>query len=171
MPATIIDIAKKKKCPESLDGRVYMLDITKARTFQCGGFCVNAKNFIATATKQTQVEPIKKALKEGILTDITDNDLVKTGFKVGQTSTSPVETNDTGNMAFVKKLSDGRKVLVVPKDEEHRERIKKQIAETGDFELEASEDDTSSLSGITVEPVKEDKQRKPRKAKRKIIIK
>lgn len=137
--------------PASLVGRTLMLNLTKARGFFCGGFQLSMHVPFAIVTEQAQLEPIKKALADGRLVDITGQD-PKTGFKGTGGQASKVEVEDTDQQAFVTK-KDGQVVVVIPKNKREAAKYAREIEKTGAITITdrmAVDQATTGLSDITV---------------------
>ena len=128
-----------------------MLNVGVAPKFQCGGFSVNSGRLVDIVTEKTQLHPIQNALQNGILIDVSDNDIVNKGFNLKNSSASKVIEEDTDKKAFVGRDKFGRMFVVVPKDDEERQKFEKQIAETGNIEFKPSEDEFTGFSGIVEE--------------------
>jgi hypothetical protein len=106
-----------------LIGKLLMLNGAIAPKFQCGGFSVNPSRMVDVVTERTQLMPIKIALENGILIDVSSNSLVTKGFELKNSSTSNVREEDTDKKAFVGRDEFGRMFVIVPKDDEEKKKL------------------------------------------------
>lgn len=142
---------------ENLRGRTLMLNLTVCRGFQCGGFMLGMNRPFGVVDDNAQVEPIRQALADGRLTDITGQD-PKTGFKTRDGSVSKVSQEDTGLRAFVGRNDKGELYVAIPKNKTQAKKFEREIKRTGTLVTQDLEEAASGLSGITTEDVPLDAQ-------------
>jgi hypothetical protein len=126
--------------PEKPDyaGRMLALNPEKARTFQCGGFWLASTCPMGLVPPNAQMEPIRQALLDGRLLDVTDGNHE---IKTSQARLNPVR--DLGvredRVAYlVKRTSpagDPEIVVVMSKDANQAEDFRKQIEANGKIDL------------------------------------
>lgn len=139
---SIITIESPTEGP--LAGRALMLNTEKAKRFQCFGFAVAVNNPIQVVPVQHQEVPLRKALQEGILLDVTS---MKSAGVVDKTVQAIDEAVKSGLLEKVKEEDSGLKVLmgkdaagnsyiITPKDEADYERMQNELKETGHLRVE-----------------------------------
>ena len=114
----------------NLEGRTVMLNTARIKTFQCGGLALGFRRPFAIIDHRVQQEPVRRALSEGILLDVTDQDMTK-GFKHEGGETTAIAEEDTGLRVYMGKDDVGNVYLVTPKDAEQKEQFEKEIIEFG----------------------------------------
>lgn len=124
---------------EPLGGRVLMLNTEKAPRFQCYGFVVSRNNPIQVVPDFAQEVPLRRALKAGILIDVTGRDDVGTNkiassiekaIKAG--NLTPVEEGEeVGPKVLIGADSSGNSYAIVPKDEEEYRQIMAEVELNG----------------------------------------
>lgn len=154
-PAILVD--EPPADPADLRGKTLMLNLAVCRGFQCGGFQLSMSRTFAVVDDRAQQEPIRLALQEGRLVDITGQD-PKTGFKTPQGSVSKVTQEDTGLQAFVGRTSQGEFFVAIPKNKKQASKYELEIQRTGTLSAADLEQHAMGLSGITVEDVPLDAQ-------------
>lgn len=87
--------AEKDLAETDLSGHTLMLNTSLVTKFQCGGFTLGSMRPFATVTSETQQVPLKRAILEGKLLDITGTDMAK-GMKTRHGETSAIDEQDTG---------------------------------------------------------------------------
>jgi hypothetical protein len=142
--------------PKELIGKMLMLNSGMAPKFQCGGFSVNPSRMVDVVTERTQLMPIRAAVASGLLVDVSNNDIVKKGINLKNSSASRIMEEDTDKKAFMGRDSLGRLFVIVPKDDVEKQKFEQQIAEKGNitFNPLESNDFTGFTSGITEEELK-----------------
>lgn len=143
-------------------GHLLMLNLDRASHFSCGGFQVSKRYPTSTVTTQTQLEPIRRALKEGKLIDVTGSDIRK-GVKTKTGEASALKVEDTGVKVYMGQNAKGDTFVVAPKTKKEQKRIEKLIKTTGTVpgEYTLVDENTSGLSSIKtedIEPVKPTKR-------------
>ena len=74
--SNLIEFPKNRKCDTSIPnyaGHVLMLDLNKARKWQCFNFWVGSRNKMAVVPDDTSMDRIHEAVQAGILLDITEH--------------------------------------------------------------------------------------------------
>lgn len=146
--------AASSGAPESLAGRTLMLNLAKVRGFACGGFQVSMHAPVAVVSEAAQQTPLRQALADERLIDITGQD-PKTGFKGTGGAVAPVKVQDTGHQVFIVKRPDGTTVVAAPKDEAQAKDFARQLKKTGTIALPEDSIEAAptmtGLSGISVE--------------------
>jgi hypothetical protein len=131
-----------------LEGRVLMLNTDKAPRFNCYGFTVSRNNPIQIVPKFAQEIPLRKALADGLLLDITSNEdlAAKTGIhkqlseidsavKSGTFSINQ-DSEEAGKQILVGKDSKGNSCVIIPKDDEDYKRMQEELKTTGHLRVE-----------------------------------
>ena len=141
-------------------GRVLTLNMDKARSFTCGGFVLGPRLTTSVVPPEAQMYNIHKAVLEGKLLDITDQEKVQTP---DGTHMEVQESDDTGRKAYFVNYG-GNLVLLVPKDAEEQAAIEAQAASQstlvlppgfGNEEKYLIKLDTSGLEGTPIEEIHE----------------
>jgi hypothetical protein len=117
---TLASIAKapsRRKLVEPVDlvGHTLMLNTALVKTFQCGGFVLGPNRPIGIVDEQSQQIPIRKALEEKKLIDVTGKDMATKGFKGTGGQTSAITEEDTGKKVFVGRDRRGNLYIATPK--------------------------------------------------------
>jgi len=158
-PASVVLAGVTKvKTGDNLLGRTFMLNSAVTTKFQCGGFTVGPMRPFATVTQDTQQEPVRRAIAEGKLVDITGSDRAK-GIKTRQGETTEVKEEDTGKKVFVGQDSHGNLYVVTPKNKTEQKKLEREIKKTGTIKAakyaKAAENQISSISPIVTEELSE----------------
>lgn len=135
--------------------RVMMLDTNKAPKFQCFGFFVSRNSPIAIVTRDAQEGPIRTALEDGRLMDITGTRTEASGgfskmfneldHAVKSKSMSPVQVGEEiGPRVIIGKDSNGNSYFITPKDEADYQRMQEEIRTTGTLRVEKPKHTTPS---------------------------
>jgi hypothetical protein len=130
------DVMKEVSPPVIKDIKIDLIDHTvmlntaKLKTFQCGGLCLGPKHLIAKIGRDAQQEPIRRALLEDKLIDMTDKDL-SAGFKHTGGETTAIIEEDLGYKVYIQKSSSGETIMISPKNEEQRLQFEAEIKEFG----------------------------------------
>jgi len=116
---TLASIAKapsrrKLVQPVDLVGHTLMLNTALVKTFQCGGFVLGPNRPIGIVDEQSQQIPIRKALEEKKLIDVTGKDMATKGFKGTGGQTSAITEEDTGKKVFVGRDRRGTSTSQLP---------------------------------------------------------
>ena len=148
-----------------LTGRALMLNTTKAPRFQCYGFSVSRNNPIQTVPEFAQELPLRTALADGRLIDITGREDVGTTTKfiteiekaVKQGNLTKVEDGEeVGPPLLVGKDSKGNAYFIIPKDYADYARMQAEIEATGSLRVEKPKSSHyTGLSSIYEEPLPE----------------
>ena len=118
---TLAAIAKaptsRRKLAEPVDlvGHTLMLNTALVKTFQCGGFVLGPNRPIGIVDEQSQQAPIRKALEEKKLIDVTGKDMATKGFKGTGGQTSAITEEDTGKKVFVGRDRRGNLYIATPR--------------------------------------------------------
>jgi hypothetical protein len=140
-----------------LVGRVLMINTAKAHRFQCFGFFVSRNHPIETVPKDVQELPIRQALKEGKLLDITDNEELA-NKKMSGVMGAIDEAIDQGNLdrptqgeevskILMGKDAKGNSYVIIPKDEEDYKRMQVELETTGHIRMPKPK--TSNYTGLS----------------------
>jgi hypothetical protein len=116
---------------QDLTGRILAINPQVCQRFSCGGFqlALPSRPF-GTVSHESQQEPLRRALIEGRLIDITDQNL--TGLRQGDTFHTPAkESADKGIKVYLQVGSDGSLLVVSPKDDEEEKKFEQEIKESG----------------------------------------
>lgn len=138
--------------PCDLAGKMVMLNTALISRFQCGGLSLGPKRPMAMITSETQQDPVRVALSEGKLLDVTGQDMTK-GFKGKGGETSPVTEEDTGKRCFIATDSRGNLYVATPKSKAESKRFEREIATTGTLQSVDFEPHFSGISDITEEVI------------------
>jgi hypothetical protein len=157
----VVDLASRRTKPlpvpdESLVGRTLMLNLAVCRGFQCGGFQLSLHRSFAVVDDKAQQTPIRTALADGRLVDITGQD-PKKGFKTKEGAVSKVEQSDTGLQAFVGRTAKGEFFVAIPKNKTQAKQYAREVQRTGTLKTDPDQT-THGLSGITTEDIPLDAQ-------------
>jgi hypothetical protein len=143
--------------PDSLEGKTLMLNLAVCRGFQCGGFQLSLHRSFAVVDARAQQAPIRAALADGRLVDITGQD-PKTGFKARDGSVSKVDQEDTGMRVFVGQNAKGDLFVAAPTTRKQAKAFEREITRTGTLKSVDFARAATGLSGITTEDVPLDAQ-------------
>jgi hypothetical protein len=110
-------------------GRVLALNPEKARRFQCGGFWLSFRQSYARVPQEAQFSPIRAALADGRLIDITDQlesykkggSIVVHGSEIGPAA----DLGDTGKKVYFLR-KDGTTCALIPETPEQGEELERQ---------------------------------------------
>jgi hypothetical protein len=122
-----------------LVGRLLSLNTRTTKVFTCGGFSVNYNRPIAIVTPESQQASIKRAMAEGKLIDVTDQNT--NGLNLGGANQSKPKLSDTGETAFITVDKNGGMMIAIPKDKAEQNEFEDMIAKSGVLIL-----DTAKLS-------------------------
>lgn len=115
---------------ENLIEHTVMLNTAKVKSFQCGGLSLGLRRPYGIIDSGVQQEPVRRALAEGKLIDVTGQNIAK-GFKYEGGETSGVAEVDTGIKVYMYKDPSGQTCLVSPKDNEQQELFESELKEFG----------------------------------------
>jgi hypothetical protein len=134
--------------PVDLVGHTLMLNTALVKTFQCGGFVLGPNRPIGIVDEQSQQAPIRKALEEKKLIDVTGKDMATKGFKGTGGQTSAITEEDTGKKVFVGRDRRGNLYIATPRSKTEAKRFEREIFET----------ETTGLGFITEEVIESSEQ-------------
>ena len=167
---TLASIAKapsRRKLVEPVDlvGHTLMLNTALVKTFQCGGFVLGPNRPIGIVDEQSQQIPIRKALEEKKLIDVTGKDMATKGFKGTGGQTSAITEEDTGKKVFVGRDRRGNLYIATPRSKTEAKRFEREIRTTGTLKSVDFETETTGLCAITEEVIESSEQpvKKPAK--------
>lgn len=175
--AQIAKAPKRRKLVQPVDliGHTLMLNTAMAKTFQCGGFVLGPNRPIGIVDEQSQQFPIRKALAEKKLIDVTGKDIATKGFKGVGGQTSAVTEEDTGKKVFVGRDRRGNLYIATPKSKAEAKRFDREIRMTGTLKSVDFETETTGLCAITEEvidssfhPVKKPAKKPVKKVKKNV---
>lgn len=134
--------------PQDLIGRILALNPQSVQRFQCGGFQLAFPNRpYATVTHETQQEPVRRAMLEGKLIDITDQNLA--GLKSGDNYQSPAkESEEKGHKVYLATGPDGSLLVVCPKDDAEEALFEEQIRTKGHLTVDNFKVAPAPLEGL-----------------------
>jgi hypothetical protein len=135
--------------PQDLTGHILALNPEKGVRFQCGGFqlAIPSRPY-ATVTHETQQEPVRRALLEGRLIDITNQNLA--GLKVGDSFQTPAkEAEEKGHKVYLATGTDGSLLVICPKDEAEEAHFEEQIRLHGRLTADNFKVSDQPLGGLT----------------------
>jgi hypothetical protein len=163
-----INIDKIDMDQVDLIGHLLMLNMDIASHFSCGGFQVSRRYPTHTITPQTQMGPVRQALKAGKLIDITGTD-IRGGIKTKHGEASALQVTDTGKRAYIGQDGKGNTFVIAPKTKKEQKRIEKLIKTTGTVpgEYILHSENHSGFSGIKVEDIVPEK---PRRGKKSLVL-
>ena len=124
-----------------------MLNTEKAKRFQCYGFAVSLNNPIQIVPQPQlyQEVPLRNALKEGILLDVTNmNSTPAAVDKTVQAIDKAVQAGviaetideEVGLPVLMGKDAAGNSYIITPKDQADYERMQNELKETGHLRVE-----------------------------------
>ena len=161
---TLAAIAKaptsRRKLAEPVDlvGHTLMLNTALVKTFQCGGFVLGPNRPIGIVDEQSQQAPIRKALEEKKLIDVTGKDMATKGFKGTGGQTSAITEEDTGKKVFVGRDRRGNLYIATPRSKTEAKRFEREIRTTGTLKSVDFETETTGLGSITEEVIESSEQ-------------
>jgi hypothetical protein len=160
---TLASIAKapsrrKLVQPVDLVGHTLMLNTALVKTFQCGGFVLGPNRPIGIVDEQSQQIPIRKALEEKKLIDVTGKDMATKGFKGTGGQTSAITEEDTGKKVFVGRDRRGNLYIATPRSKTEAKRFEREIRTTGTLKSVDFETETIGLGSITEEVIESSEQ-------------
>jgi hypothetical protein len=161
---TLAAIAKaptsRRKLAEPVDlvGHTLMLNTALVKTFQCGGFVLGPNRPIGIVDEQSQQAPIRKALEEKKLIDVTGKDMATKGFKGTGGQTSAITEEDTGKKVFVGRDRRGNLYIATPRSKTEAKRFEREIRTTGTLKSVDFETETTGLGFITEEVIESSEQ-------------
>src|ERR1017187_1544384 len=140
--------------PESFTGRILALNPEKARRFQCGGYWLGTAQPHARVPEGAQPAPIRAALDDGRLLDITDqlasykkgHSLIVQGSEIGQAR--QIEVTDK-KIYFVRK--GGETCALIPESVEQGAELERQASPGKSLVLPPGFDDPEKYL-IRIEP-------------------
>lgn len=92
--STVIEFPKKNR--PDYAGHLLMLDLTKARKWQCFNFWVGVKTRVAPVPETASMDAIHDAVEAGILIDITEHP----ELFIPEKQVADVEESDTGKKIY-----------------------------------------------------------------------
>jgi len=161
---TLASIAKtptsRRKLVEPVDlvGHTLMLNTALVKTFQCGGFVLGPNRPIGIVDEQSQQAPIRKALEEKKLIDVTGKDMATKGFKGTGGQTSAITEEDTGKKVFVGRDRRGNLYIATPRSKTEAKRFEREIRTIGTLKSVDFETETTGLGSITEEVIESSEQ-------------
>ena len=161
---TLAAIAKaptsRRKLAEPVDlvGHTLMLNTALVKTFQCGGFVLGPNRPIGIVDEQSQQAPIRKALEEKKLIDVTGKDMATKGFKGTGGQTSAITEEDTGKKVFVGRDRRGNLYIATPRSKTEAKRFEREIRTTGTLKSVDFETETTGLGSITEQVIESSEQ-------------
>jgi hypothetical protein len=144
--------------PVDLVGHTLMLNTALVKTFQCGGFVLGPNRPIGIVDEQSQQAPIRKALEEKKLIDVTGKDMATKGFKGTGGQTSAITEEDTGKKVFVGRDRRGNLYIATPRSKTEAKRFEREIRTTGTLKSVDFETETIGLGSITEEVIESSEQ-------------
>jgi hypothetical protein len=155
-----------------LEGRVLMLNTAVKPRFQCYGFSVTRNSPIQIVPKFAQEFPLRQALQEKVLLDVTGTEAAGGGVgkvvadiekAIKSKVLDPVkEGEEIGPRVLVGTDAQGNSYMITPKDEADYQRMMLEIQTTGTLRIEKPKAKTptdspffTGLSAITVEDLPE----------------
>ena len=135
-----------------------MLNTALVKTFQCGGFVLGPNRPIGIVDEQSQQVPIRKALEEKKLIDVTGKDMATKGFKGTGGQTSAITEEDTGKKVFVGRDRRGNLYIATPRSKTEAKRFEREIRTTGTLKSVDFETETTGLCAITEEVIESSEQ-------------
>jgi hypothetical protein len=144
--------------PVDLVGHTLMLNTALVKTFQCGGFVLGPNRPIGIVDEQSQQAPIRKALEEKKLIDVTGKDMATRGFKGTGGQTSAITEEDTGKKVFVGRDRRGNLYIATPRSKTEAKRFEREIRTTGTLKSVDFETETTGLGSITEEVIESSEQ-------------
>jgi hypothetical protein len=145
-----------------LTGRALMLNTEKAKRFQCFGFVVTINSPIQIVPLQHQDVPLRKALEDKILLDVSSMNAPTAVDKTIQAIDKAVQSGlmdnvkeeDTGLKVLIGKDAAGNSYILAPKDEADYERMQSELKETGRLRVEKPKSTQfTGLSGVYELPI------------------
>ena len=149
---------RKRVEPVDLVGHTLMLNTALVKTFQCGGFVLGPNRPIGIVDEQSQQAPIRKALEEKKLIDVTGKDMATRGFKGTGGQTSAITEEDTGKKVFVGRDRRGNLYIATPRSKTEAKRFEREIRTTGTLKSVDFETETTGLGSITEEVIESSEQ-------------
>lgn len=146
-------------------GHVLMLNVEAASHFACGGFQVSRKTPTATVSPLTQLGPIRLALQQKKLIDVTGMDLQK-GIKTKEGEASGLKITDTKHKVYIGQDSKGNTYVTAAKTQKEQKKLEGLIKKTGTIpgEYVMSTDAVSGFKGIQVSDIEPPKSKRGKKS-------
>lgn len=166
-------LSSRAKKVVDLVGHTLMLNTALAKTFQCGGFALGPNRPLDVVTEQAQQEPLRRALAEHKLIDVTGKDMATKGFKAKGGQTSAISEEETEAKVFLGRDRRGNLYIATPKSKTEAKRMEREIRATGTLKGRDYEAERTGLSPITeeeiesTEPAPKPKTRKTKKVNKR----